>query len=92
MPVNEIEEVFNQELFDKLRERILFELNYWDIDYDPDDITLESDLYDIGLDRSDVITICCELAEKFNIMMSLGRMEDLETIGDMYKHFNGRDK
>lgn len=90
MSVNEVE--LNKELFDKLKERILFELNYWDIDYDPDDITLESDLYDIGLDRSDVITICCELAEKFNIMMSLGRMEDLETIGDMYKHFNGRDK
>ena len=90
MSVNEVE--LNKELFDKLKERILYELNYWDIDYDPDDITLESDLYDIGLDRSDVITICCELSEKFNIMMSLERMEDLETIGDMYKHFNGRDK
>ena len=90
MSVNEVE--LNKELFDKLKERILYELNYWDIDYDPDDITLESDLYDIGLDRSDVILICCELAEKFNIMMSLERMENLETIGDMYNHFNGRDK
>ena len=90
MSVNEVE--LNKELFDKLKERILYELNYWDIDYDPDDITLESDLYDIGLDRSDVITICCEFSEKFNIMMSLERMEGLETIGDMYNHFNGRDK
>ena len=90
MSVNEVE--LNKELFDKLKERILYELNYWDIDYDPDDITLESDLYDIGLDRSDVIMICCELSKKFNIMMSLERMEDLETIGDMYNHFNGRDK
>lgn len=90
MSVNEAE--LNKELFDKLKERILDELNYWDIDYDPDDITLESNLYDIGLDRSDVITICCELSEKFNIMMSLERMEDLETIGDMCNHFNGRDK
>ena len=90
MSVNEVE--LNKELFDKLKKRILYELNYWDIDYYPDDITLESDLYDIGLDRSDVIIICCELSEKFNIMMSLERMEDLETIGDMYNHFNGRDK
>lgn len=91
MSVNEVE--LNKELFDKLKERILYELNYWDIDYDPDDITLESDLYDIGLDRSDVITICCELSEKFNILiLNLERMEDLETIGDMYNHFNGRDK
>lgn len=91
MSVNEVE--LNKELFDKLKERILYELNYWDIDYDPDDITLESDLYDIGLDRSDVITICCELSEKFNIpILNLERMEDLETIGDMYNHFNGRDK
>lgn len=91
MSVNEVE--LNKELFDKLKERILYELNYWDIDYDPDDITLESDLYDIGLEfDADVITICCELSEKFNIMMSLERMEDLETIGDIYNYFNGRDK
>lgn len=47
----------NHELFDKIKERIIYELDYWNIDYKPEDINLESNLYGIGLDRSDILTI-----------------------------------
>lgn len=82
----------NHELFDKIKERIIYELDYWNIDYKPEDINLESNLYGIGLDRSDILTICCEFEDKFNISMPIEQIEALETISDLYKYFNKSEK
>lgn len=82
----------NQELFDKIKDRIIYELNYWNKEHNPDNINLDLNLYSIGLDRSDVVTICCEFEDTFKKDIPIERIEKLETIKDLYNYFNGGEK
>lgn len=76
----------------KIKDRIIFELNYWNKEHNPDDINLDSNLYNIGLDRSDVVTICCEFSDSLKIDMPLEDMEEIiKTIRDLYNYFNVED-
>lgn len=82
-------EIKNQEFLDYIINRIKFELNQWDIGYDSENIQFDSKLYEIGLERSDVITIVCEIEDLFredSLDIPIEEIDKFDTICDMYSY------
>ena len=65
---------------EKLREVIAGVLNV-----DPKEITLETTfLEDLGADSLDVVEMCLELEEKFDIQFETEELSNFKTIGDLF--------
>ena len=54
------------------------------LDIDPETVTLESTLDDLGIDSLDTVELICDLEERCGIEM--GYPEGLNSIGDVVKH------
>lgn len=74
-----------------LEERVISlvkeEADYWNIEYEPEEITLELNLYQFGFDENDIYTICEELMDIFDSQKSLDEMNSLNTIQDIIDLF-----
>ena len=84
---NCIKQIKNQKLYDTIFNRIIYELNWWNIEYDPEQLNIDSNMYEIGLDRSNILTIVCEFenySDEGKIEIPIENMEKFETIGDLY--------
>ena len=54
------------------------------LDIDPETVTAESTLDDLGIDSLDTVELICDLEERCNIEM--GYPEGLNSIGDVVNH------
>lgn len=54
------------------------------LDIDPENVTAESTLDDLGIDSLDTVELICDLEERCNIEM--GYPEGLESIGDVVEY------
>lgn len=56
------------------------------LDIDPDTVTPESTLDDLGIDSLDTVELICDLEDRCNIEM--GYPEGLQTIGDVVEYID----
>ncbi len=54
----------------------------------PEDVLVETQLSELGIDSLQAITILYELEERFEIEIPNELMEDLETVGDIVSAIN----
>lgn len=55
-------------------------------DVDPEKITLESSLEDLGMDSLDVVDLFMNIEDEFNIELPEDEMENLKTLGDLVEY------
>ncbi len=68
-------------VFDKIKEIVS---EYADVD--PEKITLESSLEDLGMDSLDVVDLFMNIEDEFNIELPEDEMENLKTLGDLVEY------
>ena len=56
------------------------------LEIDPETVTADSTLDDLGIDSLDTVELICDLEERCNIEM--GYPEGLDTIGDVVEYIN----
>ena len=56
------------------------------LDIDPDDVTEDSTLDELGIDSLDMVELICDLEEKCEI--EFGEPEGLETVGDIVAYID----
>ena len=69
-------------------QQIVFELLSGEPQGQPQDITMETSLRDLGIDSLRAITILYELEERFDIEIPNQVIEQISTVGDIVKYLD----